>query len=679
MGGTMLVSPIMHSISFIIGAILYAMMLALQMPRKSISRNVGAAQLAPLRRLSLWAAILGLLWSVAGLGAFTLQAVASERVHHVVIHVLEVVALSALGFLPAVVMHSFLQAGMRQGFGAHRRVLLASAYTLSATGAAFKALFIMPGTTMIAVESMNLLGLGFVLLLAVVLLDAVRQKGWDHHAGLVTLAVIAAAVMPFSHHHAGAYVGWLELVGHQAALLLAAIILYQDFRFAFGDIFLKRALSLIGIVGVAMGLYMWVGRPLLASRSGSPSLFREELFLGLWVVTALLYPHLSRGVSWFVDHVVLQRPDYEKFQREVVHEIMRMETPESILEHCCVMLKSVLSTEEIEWASAEPRERTGDGQSPHVLRSWGKPTVIRDAPDVIVEIPTVDSPQYFIRIGPLSHGRRLLSDDLSHLKSLGHLIARRITSVRVTNERCAQALREQKIQKLATDSELRALRAQLHPHFLFNALTTIGYLIQTAPSKAFDTLMRLTDLLRSMLKRLDKEFTTVGHEMDLVQAYLDIERTRFGDRLAVRIDIPEVVRDVPIPALIVQPLVENAVKHGIQRSTSGGRVWITAWIEEAGDGRARHVPSWRMLNLQVSNTGGGAASSHRRNGWGTGLGLSNIKQRLSLYYNERATLDVRSSPEHGTVVNLLIPLDGHGGMHSSARSEDSREGVSVRL
>ena len=83
--------------------------------------------------------------------------------------------------------------------------------------------------------------------------------------------------------------------------------------------------------------------------------------------------------------------------------------------------------------------------------------------------------------------------------------------------------------------------------------------------------MRLTDLLRSVLKRLDKELTTVGHEMDLVQAYLDIEQMRFEDRLTVHIEIPESVREVPIPALIVQPLVENAVKHGIQPSASGGR------------------------------------------------------------------------------------------------------------
>ncbi len=656
------VSLIAHPIGFITGAILYAMILVLvlQTPRTSVSRNVEGAQVTPLRRLSLWTAILGLLWNVGGLASFLLPAVSPDWLNHV----LQVTALSALGFLPAVVVHSFLQSGIRQRGRGSRHVLLAGAYTLSAGAAALNILAVIPGTTVIAVEAMSLLAMGFVLLLAVVLAETVRRQGWDHHAGVVTLAVLAAAAMPFSHHQSGEYVWWVELIGHHASLPLALAILYQDFRFAFGDIFLKRALSLIGLVGIAMGLYVGLGAPQFAPRSEQPSPFMDGTLIGLWIGTALLYPYLARGVSWVVDTVVLRRPDYEKFQDDVAQEIMRRDTPETILDQCCAMLKPVLSTEEIEWASIGPQEREIDGPPYRSLVSSRKPIVTRDAPDVIVDIPTVDLPQYCIRIGPLPHGRRLLSDDLYHLESLAHLVSHRITMVRVTHERCAQALREQEIQQLATESELRALRAQLHPHFLFNALTTIGYLIQTSPAKAVDTLMRLTDLLRSVLKRLDKELTTVGHEMDLVQAYLDIEQMRFEDRLTVHIEIPESVREVPIPALIVQPLVENAVKHGIQPSASGGRVRITAWIEEAGDCRERHLPP--LLHLQVWNTGGGAGPVRNGNDRGTGLGLSNIKQRLSLHYNERATVDFKSSPEHGTVVNLLIPLDGHEATHASS-------------
>ena len=666
-----------HPIGFITGAILYAMILVLvlQTPRKSVSRNVNNARVTPLRRLPLWTAVLGLLWNVGGLASFLLPAASPGWLHHL----LHVTALSALGFLPAVVVHSFLQSGMRRRIGRNRHVLLVGAYALSTGAAVFNLLAVMPGTTVIAVEAISLLAVGFVLLLTIVLADTVRQQGWDHHAGMVILAVIAAAAIPFSHHQSGEYVWWMELIGHHASLPLAVAILYQDFRFAFGDIFLKRALSLMGLVGIAMGLYAGLGASEFTSQLEEPAPFMDAILIGLWVGTALLYPYVSRGASWVVDTVVLRRPDYEKFQDDVAQAITRRDTPEAIMDHCCVMLKAVLSTEEIVWMSMQERE-IDDGSPSR------KPIVAHDAPHVTVEIPTVDPPRYCIKIGPLPHGWRLLSDDLYHLESLAHLLSRRITTVRVTHERCSQALREQEMQKLATESELRALRAQLNPHFLFNALTTIGYLIQTSPVKAVDTLLQLTGLLRSVLKRLDKELTTVGHEMDLIRAYLAIEQMRFEDRLTVHIDVPESIRDVPIPALIVQPLVENAVKHGIQPSASGGRVRITAWIEDAGDGREQSLPS--LLHLQVWNTGGEAGPVRNGNGRGTGLGLSNIRQRLLLHYGERATIDVKSSAKHGrtsfsrerrgstidvkssvkhgTVVNLLIPLDDHEVTHASA-------------
>ena len=663
------VSLIAHPIGFITGAILYAMILVLvvQTPRTSVSRNVEGWQVTPLRRLSLWTAVLGLLWNVGGLASFLLPAVAPDWLRHV----LQVTALSALGFLPAVVVHSFLQSGMRQGVRWNRHILLAGAYALSAGAGVFNALAVMPVTTVVAVEVVFLLALGFVLLLVVVLADTVRRQGWDRRAGIVTLAALAAAAIPFSHHQSGEYVWWIELIGHHASLPLALAILYQDFRFAFGDIFLKRALSLIGLVGIATGLYVGLAGVHFVSRSEQPSPFIDGTLIGLWVGTALLYPYLSRGVSWIVDTVVLQRPDYEKFRHDVAQEIMQRDTPEAILDRTCKMLKSVLSTEEIEWSSMGPQERKSDGPPYRSLVSSRKPVATRDAPDVLVDIPTVDPPHYCVRIGPLPHGRRLLSDDLYHLEALANLLSRRITTVRVTHERCAQAFREQEIQKLATESELRALRAQLNPHFLFNALTTIGYLIQTSPAKAVDTLMRLTDLLRSVLMRLDQELTTVGHEMDLIQAYLDIEQMRFEDRLTVHIDVPESVRDVPIPALIVQPLVENAVKHGIQPSKAGGQVRITAWIEEAGDCRERTLSP--RLHFQVWDTGGGAGPVRNRKGQGTGLGLSNIKQRLWLHYNERAMVDVKSNPEYGTVVNLLIPLDDHEVTRSSSLHREHEE------
>ena len=211
-----------------------------------------------------------------------------------------------------------------------------------------------------------------------------------------------------------------------------------------------------------------------------------------------------------------------------------------------------------------------------------KPSTVltkRNESEYLLHIPTVEGPYYSLVIDGLLHGRRLLSDDLMLLEAVGHLVARRIDTVRSAHERCAITIREQEMKKLTVEAELRALRAQLNPHFLFNALTTIGYLIQTTPAQALDTLLRLTELLRSVLKRLEGEFSTLGQEVDLVQSYLMIEQARFERRLIYHIDVPSALRDYMVPALLLQPLVENAVKHGIQPSNKGGEIKISAELK----------------------------------------------------------------------------------------------------
>src|SRR5205085_567292 len=155
----------------------------------------------------------------------------------------------------------------------------------------------------------------------------------------------------------------------------------------------------------------------------------------------------------------------------------------------------------------------------------------------------------------------------------------------------------------------------------FNALTTIGYLIQTAPPRALDTLLRLTSLLRAVL-RSEGEFTTLGREIEVVEAYLDIERARFEQRLRVTIDVPAGLAPLRVPPLVLQPIVENAVKHGISRQRAGGEVTVTARIE-------RRPQSPPELVLVVADTGAGVAAdvlaSGRRSGVGQGSGDAHRK------------------------------------------------------
>jgi sensor histidine kinase YesM len=238
-------------------------------------------------------------------------------------------------------------------------------------------------------------------------------------------------------------------------------------------------------------------------------------------------------------------------------------------------------------------------------------------------------------------------------------LAQRIDRLRSIHERYEHELREKEMRKLATEAELRALRAQINPHFLFNALTAIGHLIQTAPGRAMETLMNLTELLRRVL-RSNEELTTLGEEIDLVAAYLDIERARFEERLEIEIHVPEAMRSMNVPPLIVQPLVENSVKHGIAPSRSGGRVTVEARLDE-------EEPE-QVVTLSVQDSGEGATKDMISNGRRRGVGLRNVEERLRYYYGDRASITISSQPGSGTLVKMRLPAVVKREWGSNARS-----------
>jgi sensor histidine kinase YesM len=162
-------------------------------------------------------------------------------------------------------------------------------------------------------------------------------------------------------------------------------------------------------------------------------------------------------------------------------------------------------------------------------------------------------------------------------------------------------------------------------------------------------LMRLTSLLRGVL-RSEGEFTTLGRELDIVESYLDIERARFEQRLRVRIDVPPALKAVRVPPLLLQPLVENAVKHGIAPLREGGEVVVSARLQHAAHGTAG-------LELTVRDTGAGTTLGNLEHRQREGVGLRNIERRLTCQYGAAASLSIRTAPGDGTTVTILIPAE----------------------
>jgi two-component system LytT family sensor kinase len=194
------------------------------------------------------------------------------------------------------------------------------------------------------------------------------------------------------------------------------------------------------------------------------------------------------------------------------------------------------------------------------------------------------------------------------------------------------------------EAQLQALKSHIQPHFLFNTLNAIATLIRHDPDKADRMISQLADLLRTTLAHRQDQEVTVREEIELLEPYLEIERTRFGDRLAIDIEADPATREARMPHLILQPLVENAIRHGIAPRCGPGRVVISTARE--GD----------ELIVRVEDNGKGFDERARRNGGNGGIGLSNTLARLEQLYSTDASLTIEDARGGGTVIEIRIPF-----------------------
>ncbi len=198
----------------------------------------------------------------------------------------------------------------------------------------------------------------------------------------------------------------------------------------------------------------------------------------------------------------------------------------------------------------------------------------------------------------------------------------------------AQAERAQ-LEKNVLQARLALLQAQVEPHFLFNTLANVQHLVETDPASASNMLESLIQYLRAALPQMREDATTVGREVDMARAFLDIHRMRMGSRLVYEVDVPEALRGRPFPPMMLISLVENAIKHGVDPCCECGTVTIRV-REEGG-----------RLRLSVSDTGEGISPKK-----GTGVGLANIRERLKALYGTNARLVIEENVPRGVVAAI---------------------------
>jgi len=445
-----------------------------------------------------------------------------------------------------------------------------------------------------------------------------------HRAWLRVLLLLMAAAAVINVAWPGQFVG---VAPDYLVLAFFCASLYYKERLAFFDVLIKRGVFFAAALA-GLTLYFVTAGPLLdkVSEDWSRPWILALSLTPLWLVSPWLY----RRLSAFIDRAWLRRV-YSPVdaERVFVHDVQAATTEEELRALAEQSLMAIFQTPaEVRFeAIAAPESESGDLTA--ALQHAG-----RDAGHVRLHARP-DSIPFMI-------------DDRHLLQTLARTLGVVLENVRFRQERLRQEEQEQELRWLASRAELKALRAQINPHFLFNALNAIAGLIRDRPQLADETIERLAQVFRYTLRKSDSEWVTVEEEVEFVAAYLRVEQARFGARLQVSFDVEAGAGTLPIPAMSIQPLVENAIKHGVSAVEGQCAVGLRAAVRDGS------------LQVEVSNTGPGFPPGYSleevRDGYGHGL--RNVSERLRGYYGGSAGL--RWECDQGrTRVVLPMPAVAH--------------------
>ena len=574
---------------------------------------------------SIAAAALAFLWNVGSLGVIVSATGGSQSEYLIVF------SFCALSVLPAVLLDLSLSRVFKP--------LVRLGYSLSGVAVLMHLASLFQGRDF-RQSALVLITFGFGILTAIALVGLVLRKTGDER-GLTSrmFAAMCSAIFAMSFVHFGASHAphpWSqELALHHAGIPLALFVLLQDDRFILLDAFIRfLANALLAAVLTFAAIRLSSGFIRVGGDISDRPLY--EGLLGIAACLLLIFFALLRaGVQKWLTRVVFRRPDVDKALEELRGGSVRIGTEGNYLPWASERLAQFMNTREVEIID-EPVVRDFMGSVELVM-----PTPTADIPGFRVQghaqwiqalVPLRFSPEdiRYIALGRRSGGRRYLSEDLGALGRLSAAIVEQVDRFRASE-----------MQRLVSQAELRALQSQINPHFLFNALNTLYGLIPRDASGARRTVMNLSDVFRYFLQT-EKTFILLSEELQIVKAYLEIEALRFGPRLETEIEADELALTTQIPILSIQPLVENAVKHGVSASPNAGRL------------RVRVKAMDDVVRITVEDTGPGFSTDASGSPAGAGVGLANVRKRLKLCYGPDADLSIQRG-QFGTRVEFSVP------------------------
>ena len=324
-------------------------------------------------------------------------------------------------------------------------------------------------------------------------------------------------------------------------LALATFAFMAQFRFA--DLFVKRSLIILAAIITALVYGLFVVAPLTEmARARSPHKTAAPLVVLtlLWCALLLIFPRLVKTIDRLADRWLFRRPDYRQIARGFSERTVILEQESELF---ALAESTVVDALGADRASVVAREAGA--------RELATRRAKASEDEISVPVLVGGQPKYLMVVAPGSSRRKLLSDEMVFLSTLADRIGRRVEAIEFERERRERGLREARLQHSLTEAELRALRAQVNPHFLFNTLNTIVDLISSEPERAEAMTERLAEVFRYVLARTDRNLITISEEFDFLRTYLEIEQARFGDRLRVVLEVDPAVTAYVIPSLIL--------------------------------------------------------------------------------------------------------------------------------
>jgi hypothetical protein len=225
------------------------------------------------------------------------------------------------------------------------------------------------------------------------------------------------------------------------------------------------------------------------------------------------------------------------------------------------------------------------------------------------------------------------------------IVVKKVAQADAKVRSAVDAAEREAMERQLVQARLQVLQAQVEPHFLFNTLSAVDYLIETEPPRASRMQKALITYLRGALPQMRQESSTLGRELRLIKSYLELIKMRIEDRLEVEIAVPEGLESAQFPPMMLQSLIENAIKHGIEPKPEGGKVRVAAGVHNA------------QLWVEVSDTGVGVPDGDLLDGptSGSGIGLQNIRERLAVLYPGKSRIMLKSDAATGTLVRISVP------------------------